>query len=323
MTQKGALVETARDGYSQIAQYQKRLADGGEIVFRRSPPPQGSAEYPLVTVITETLNSEATIEAAIASVKQQTYPHIEHIIVDGDSKDGTFDLILKNQGSVAVVIRGKDCSPADACNKGVAVARGEYISILPSDDTYEPNYIENAVAVMRRTGCDFAYGDLVYVEEGNAALLIPGDPHYARRIRYTMPNMSAITLMHRQDAFVKIGLWDVHNRYCPDYDWLLRAHIAGLAGQYDSSIRASFSHGGISSANYFAAMARARDVAIAHGGPVFRIHWSYWRGAVQKRICDVLRNILPEPLFHKVLRRLTRTGTHPVPVRTFSPNQTK
>lgn len=292
-----------------IREYRARI-DAGEVLFRRNCF-TGSGK-PLVSIVTPTLNSARTIKRTLQSVRAQSYPDIEHIIVDGQSRDETLDLVFAEKETLGVILQGRDASPADASNKGVAAASGGYISILPSDDFLEPDYVEKSIAALNDSGADFAFGDLIYVEPGRETILIPGDPQYERHIRTTMPNMSAITLMYRRECFEKIGLWDIENPYCPDYDWLLRAHLAGLRGVYTSSIRAYFSHGGVSSANYDKALAAVRDVAIFHGAHPVAAKVQYQRAVTQKRIKEILRRTLPRGMFYGLWSLVGRTKTKPL-----------
>jgi glycosyltransferase len=289
--------------------YRARI-ETGEIVFRRDIS-QASGRK-LVSIVTQTLNSERTIRRALESVRNQSYPWIEHIIVDGVSRDKTMDIVMEAKQGLGVIVSGRDHSPADAANKGVAAARGDYISVLPSDDFLERDYVERCVEALERTGADFVFGDLVYIDEGNPPVLIPGDPRYARHIRNTMPNMSAITLMYRRSCFERVGLWDVGNPYSPDYDWLLRAHLAGLRGAYEPSIRGYFCHGGVSSANYDKAFASVRRVAIAHGASPLLASGYYLRAVIQKRVRSLLQRLLPQSLYFRFWSLVSRTGVQPV-----------
>lgn len=293
-----------------LADYRARIAD--EFVYQRPLTPV--LGKPLVSIITQTLNAAATVKQTIESVRGQTYSNIEHIIVDGLSRDSTMDLVMAAQDGLGAVVQGKDASPADAANKGVAAARGDYITVLPSDDYVDPSYVEECLRAITESGADYVFGDLVYMEKGRPPILVPGDPNYARHILTAMPDMAAITIMYRRECFEKIGLWDLGNPYCPDYDWLLRAHIAGLKGGYNSSIRGYFRHGGVSSTNYLASLAWTRAVAIKHGAQPLRAWKTYWGGVFRKRVRDLLRAWLPAPIFYALLRKLTRSGSYPIEV---------
>lgn len=93
------------------------------------------AELPSISIVTPCLNAAATIEEALASVRAQGYPRLEHIVVDGGSTDGTVEL-LERAG--VRFISEADRGRAQAVNKGVAMSTGEVIGWLNADDRYEP-----------------------------------------------------------------------------------------------------------------------------------------------------------------------------------------
>ena len=94
---------------------------------------------PKISIITPVLNAIKTFEKAVNSVIYQQYPHVEHIIIDGGSTDGTLELIHKYEKYIAYWSSEKDNSAAKAVNKGIKLASGEIICLLFSDDWYEPN----------------------------------------------------------------------------------------------------------------------------------------------------------------------------------------
>ena len=91
-------------------------------------------EFPKISVVTVSLNSEKYIEECICSVLDQNYPNLEYIIVDGVSADSTLSIINKYANKINIVISEPDSGPADAINKGFASSTGEIMCWLNSDD---------------------------------------------------------------------------------------------------------------------------------------------------------------------------------------------
>lgn len=120
----------------------------------------------LVSIITVSYNSAATIERTILSVLSQTYDEIEYFIIDGNSKDNTVALArsfapkFEQRGYKFTIISEPDKGIYDAMNKGIKMSEGELIGIVNSDDWYENIAVEEAVRVYKETGFDMFYADL-------------------------------------------------------------------------------------------------------------------------------------------------------------------
>ena len=118
---------------------------------------------PLISVITISLNAEKYIEQTIQSVLNQTYKNIEHIIIDGGSTDKTVQIINKYRDRIDHFISEKDEGIADAMNKGVALAKGDYVIFIHADDYFKnDSSLEDALEYLDGTvdilACDIQYG---------------------------------------------------------------------------------------------------------------------------------------------------------------------
>lgn len=118
-----------------------------------------------ISIITATYNSAATVGDTLSSIASQDYPDIEHLIVDGLSKDNTLD-IVQQFPHVSSVVAEKDKGIYDAMNKGIARAGGEVIGILNSDDLYtHAGVISKVMKAFEDPEVDAVYGDLQYVDQ--------------------------------------------------------------------------------------------------------------------------------------------------------------
>ncbi len=178
-----------------------------------------------VTIITVTMNSEKYLEDCINSVISQNYPDIEHIVIDGGSKDGTVGIIKKYKDHIAKWISEKDAGMYDAINKGMRMATGDIIGTLNSDDTLSsPTVIDEIVKAFNEQKVDSVYGDLVYVEPQNTQKIIrvwKGLPF--KRKRYHSGWMPAHpTFYFRRGLLDHFGYYETHYYTASDYEFMAR-----------------------------------------------------------------------------------------------------
>ena len=123
---------------------------------------------PLVSIITVVYNNVKYIQDALESVISQNYLTIEHIVIDGGSSDGTIEVIEKYRDNISVFLSEPDDGIYDAMNKGIALATGDIVGILNSDDFYIDEFvIEKVIKEFDEKGVDSVYADLVFVNPKN------------------------------------------------------------------------------------------------------------------------------------------------------------
>ena len=113
-----------------------------------------------ITIITVVKNSEATIERCIKSVLSQNYKNIEYIIIDGNSSDGTKEIINKYRDQISKIIIGDDGGIWEAMNKGINLASGEILGFLNSDDYYYEKTTEIVNNYFSNNNIDFLFGSV-------------------------------------------------------------------------------------------------------------------------------------------------------------------
>ena len=176
---------------------------------------------PTISVITVTLNSDKFIEQTIQSVFNQTYQKIEYIIVDGGSTDRTLEIINPFKDRIHSFVSEKDDGIADAMNKGVSLALGDYVIFLHADDYFHHEAsLEESVEFLEATtdilACRIQFGkDLKIIKPTgfNFWTNFKGMPHQGILCSRTL-----IDSLHGFDTQFKI---------CMDYDFLLRAYKKG------------------------------------------------------------------------------------------------
>ena len=178
-----------------------------------------------VTLITATYNSEKYLEDCILSVINQRYKNIEHIIIDGKSSDGTVAIIKKYEGNISKWISETDRGMYDAINKGMAMAGGDIIGILNSDDMLESeDVIETIVKTFEEKKVDSIYGDLDYVDPEDLKKIYriwKGKP-YNRSLFRTGWMPAHPTFYFKKEVFQLFGGYETHFYSAADYELMSR-----------------------------------------------------------------------------------------------------
>lgn len=178
-----------------------------------------------VTIITATFNSEKYLEDCLHSINTQTYKNIEHLIIDGKSKDRTLEIIKNNKNSSSRWISETDKGMYDAINKGMEMATGDIVGILNSDDILESDdVIEAIVKTFEGKKIDSLYGDLEYVDPENINKIFriwKGKPF--KRSLFCGGWMPAHpTFYFKKEIFNRYGGYESHFYSAADYELMSR-----------------------------------------------------------------------------------------------------
>lgn len=201
----------------------------------------------LVSIITVCYNSEKTIRKVIESVLRQTYPNIEYIIVDGQSKDKTvaiakeYESAFQKKGYQYRIISEKDSGIYDAMNKGIRMATGELIGMINSDDWYEPVAAETAAKAYEETKYDLFYADLKLVREDGSVIVKHSKPDKFPSTR----NWNHPTTFIPKRVYEEVGLYRCQTMY-DDFDLILKIRRAGKKIVIRNVTLANFRTGGTS-----------------------------------------------------------------------------
>ena len=178
------------------------------------------SSLPLVSIITPSFNQARYLDATIQSVLLQDYPRIEYMIVDGDSNDGTINVIKKYQSNLAWWVSEKDKGQTDALNKGFARAKGEILAWLNSDDTYEPGAVSAAVRYLQEhPEVGMVYGDCNFINESGRVIgkFDSAQTSY-RLLRQGYSHIPQQTMFFRADLWKQVGPLDPSFYFAMDYD---------------------------------------------------------------------------------------------------------
>ncbi len=204
-----------------------------------------------ISIITVSFNSAEHIEDAINSVEKQNYNDIEHIVIDGNSNDGTQQILERNSGKLAYWISETDSGIYDAMNKGIKKATGEVVGILNSDDFYFDEEVVSKVAEsFEDREIDAVYGDLIFVDPNNLNKTVRTYSsekwHPEKFAKGYMP--AHPTFFVRREFYEKHGLFETDYRIAADYEMLIRLlYVNELRYRYLPMKMVKMRKGGVSS----------------------------------------------------------------------------
>lgn len=206
-----------------------------------------------ISIITVTYNSIKYIKDCLASVKSQNYSDIEHIVVDGNSNDGTLSLLESKREQFATIISEPDNGVYDAMNKGIEVAKGDIIGFLNSDDFYATNEVLSTVAKIfnEDRSIEACYSDLIYVDPVNTIKVI----RYVRPGKFNFGDFSKGWCPPHPTFFVKRSVYERYGKFNIDRDFSLGSdaelmmrflEVKKINAKYIPEIWVKFRSGGIS-----------------------------------------------------------------------------
>ena len=177
-----------------------------------------------ISVITVTYNSAKTIADTLDAVAMQTHTDIEHLVIDGASKDGTVEMVLSHANPQIRLISEPDKGIYDAMNKGFTQATGEVIGFLNSDDFYADAAVLAKVAkAFQDPAVDACYGDLVYVTQDNSQVM-----RYWKSKSFTKGDFAKgwcpahPTFYVRKSVIERLGYFDQSYKLAADFEFMLR-----------------------------------------------------------------------------------------------------
>jgi len=179
-----------------------------------------------VSIITAVYNGEKHLEETILSVLNQTYDNVELIVIDGGSTDGTLDIIRNYEDKIAYWVSEPDNGIADAFNKGVLAATGDYINFQGDGDGFcSTDSLKEVMDGVDPSTDQLVSSRIQRIDVDGAELYTSAfTPKFNKRsllFRMSLPHQGLFT---SKEYFKRYGLFDVDNTFCMDYEHLLRAY---------------------------------------------------------------------------------------------------
>ncbi len=238
---------------------------------------------PLISIVTITYNAAVHVRDCLASVRDQTCTEWEHIAVDGQSTDGTVDILRAHGNQFSHWLSEPDTGIADAMNKGLRLCTGEWVLFLHADDyLLHANVLAQVAPLLRQTDAAICACGIEYLRTATGTpQRRPARPWNAR-ICFKQP------LWHqgvfcRRGVFAQTGAFDTQFKIAMDYDFFLRCWLQGHTVQRLPLLLTCMRDTGISSRQDWPSLRqrfleeqRAQHKNCRH--PLMRsVHWLYWR----------------------------------------------
>ena len=234
-----------------------------------------------ISIVTITYNAEAVLQRTLDSVSSQTYRDIEHLIIDGASKDGTMDLVsrykVRDLPYEVRVVSEPDKGIYDAMNKGLRLATGEYIVFLNAGDTLHDEKTLDMVASSLQSAANSQQPAVIYGDTN----IVDDEGHFLRKRHLSVPDnltwrsFKQGMLVCHQAFYARLDIardipYDLQYRHSADVDWCIRVmkeaerrHLPLVRVQ---GVVADFLDGGDSSKNHRASLRERFHVMRRHYG---------------------------------------------------------
>jgi glycosyltransferase involved in cell wall biosynthesis len=179
-----------------------------------------------ISIITICYNRSATIAEAIESVLNQDYPNIEYIVIDGNSQDGTKEIIESYSGKISKFVSEPDKGMYDAINKGLNLATGDIVGLMHSDDVFYDSTVVSKIAAKfeNEPQTEGIYGNGIYVTNDTEEKLVRNRIGGA----YSFDNLKSgwlplhPTVYLKKSLIEKYGVYDLNFKIASDTEFLLR-----------------------------------------------------------------------------------------------------
>lgn len=204
---------------------------------------------PAVSIITVTFNCKNELSKTILSIRSQIFRSFEFIVIDGNSTDGTLDIIKSNSDIISYWISEKDNGIYDAMNKGIKESKGQYLIFLNAGDTFYSQETLLKIPFEEYPHAGIFYGETVITATDGTNLGL--------RRKKLPPNLNwkhfkkGMVVCH-QSILVSskiVSSYNLNYAYSADIDWVLNALKASKQTVFTNTIISSFAEGGFSSRN--------------------------------------------------------------------------
>ena len=219
----------------------------------------------MISIITATYNSAKTINALIDSLHAQTEKDFEWVVADGESTDGTLEILQSLKDLDVKITSKKDFGIYDALNRALSICSGEYYLVLGSDDTLEPDAVENFSRAANETHADLIVFNIL---ANNRLIQHNGKRSALMRQRGFVAGHSVGTLI-KKNLHSILGFYSKKFPIAADTYFLERACLFGAHIHYENIIAGTFGTAGVSSTDRLGALTESFRIRLDLGGNKF------------------------------------------------------
>ena len=218
-----------------------------------TPSPRPVSSEPKVSIITAVYNNAEFVRVALESAKNQDYPNIEHIIIDGGSTDRTLDILHEHKDQIATLVSEPDNGIYDALNKGIERATGKYIAFLHSDDVFgSDSAISRLVEQAERQNAEFCCSDVIIVDRDSDRIIRFYRSHFFKewlfKIGWMPPHPGCLFQRALHDEF---GLYSTRFKIAGDFDFMVRMFFGRkIRWTYLNQVTMKMKRGGASNSGF-------------------------------------------------------------------------
>jgi glycosyltransferase involved in cell wall biosynthesis len=254
---------------------------------------------PIISVVTINRNMRQELEATLESVVAQTYPHLEFVVIDGGSIDGSSDLVERFASQIDYWISEPDRGIYDAMNKGVRAATGEWVIFMNAGDRFHDGDAIADVFSEDHSDTDLIYGHSTrWHAREEIARFVPAEPLAALPLRMTCSHQSLFTrrgLLLEQPF--SSGL------VAADYEFLVRMYIERRRFKIVDRVVAVNVSGGISDVRRLRSVTERARIAARHGLMTPWRALSYIAMGVWAGLGPHVKRALPRQITTWIMRR--------------------
>lgn len=233
-------------------------------------------DYPLISVITVTFNCAEILQETINSIVEQDYSNLEYIIIDGNSSDGTIDVINKNKTYISKLLIETDNGIYDAMNKGIDLASGEYVIFMNAGDSFYNRIVistifkNNTISIEK----DIIFGD-TKVFFDNYTRLVKG--HYPNKLNPMSFNHQSVFV---RSALLKNNKFDTKFKICSDKNQFAKFFSEKKVYLHIPIIIAKITAIGYSNSNRIKTSIETRLIYKLNGIPTYKIEFQIMKSFI-------------------------------------------